>query len=163
MVIFVLKRSLRAKLKYTFRSQFREREPDSMNIPEALSVLVRGLGPEDPKARELAKVLAELPEPLRGQLLDFLLDRAERARSVASKFLYAYVALSIARAGLKDLEELLARDRFRAWKRSLMMAGLAEYSIRVYVSLAKTMLRWLLEGRGQELPAWLRAERSSTL
>ena len=162
MVIFVLKRSLRAKLKYTFRSQFREREPDSMNIPEALSVLVRGLGPEDPKARELAKVLAELPEPLRGQLLDFLLDRAERARSVASKLLYAYVALSIARAGLKDLEELLARDRFRAWKRSLMMAGLAEYSIRVYVSLAKTMLRWLLEGRDQELPSWLRAERSST-
>ena len=109
-----------------------------MGIPEAtLRVLLRGLRPEEPKAKELARVLGELPEPLRGQLLDFLLDRAERARSVASKLLYAYVALSIARAGLKDLGELLARDRFRAWKRSLMVAGLAEYSIRVYVSLAK--------------------------
>ena len=126
-----------------------------------LEAIIRTLlRPGEPieKGQELAKVLSKLPEGLRGQVLDFLAERADRARSIHTKLIYAYVALSLARAGLRDLRELADRERFRAWKRSLILAGLSEFTVRAYVSSVKTMLRWLLG----ELPAWLKAERSST-
>jgi len=135
----------------------RPKEEPSL-APEVLRALTRPGDPED-KVKELSKVLAELPEPLRTQLLEFYLDRAERARSIHTKLLYAYVALSLARAGLSDLGELAAsRGRYRAWKRGLVLSGLSEVSVRTYIRSVKTMLRWLLG----ELPAWLKAERSST-
>ena len=105
----------------------------------------------------LMDVLTRLPEKLRGELELFFLDRADRCRSVRSRRLYAYVALSLAQhAGIESLAEL-DRERFYAWKRALVRQGVSDFTLRSYIMRLKTLVRW---AHGQ-LPDWLQTEKST--
>ena len=108
--------------------------------------------------RELDVVLARLPERLREELINFFLDRADRCRSIQSRRLYAYVALSLARnTGIRSLKEL-DREKFYAWKRSLVKSGVSSFTLRSYIARLKALVRWV---NGGELPSWLQAEKGT--
>ena len=110
------------------------------------------------KEQELREVLDKLPEELRHELELFFLDRADKTRSVASRLLYAYTALSLVRhAGIRSLREL-DRQRYLTWKRAMVSGGASDFTIRSYVTRIKALMRWL---HGQ-VPDWLRGEASST-
>jgi len=111
--------------------------------------------------RKLEKVLAELPEQLRAELEDFFLDRHTKLRSVRSKLLYAYVALSLARhAGIRSIYEI-DRTKWREWRRALVRQGVSDFTLRSYIVRAKALVRWAWGLKDQDIPRWLKEEKGT--